>query len=237
MPTEGSLSNDKKISIISLGGSLVIPDEIDTSFLKSFKDLIVRAIEGGRRFVIVLGGGKTCRKYQAAGREIAPGMTKTDLDWIGINTNNFNAEFMRITYGGHAHPVVGKDPKKPLDFREGVLFWGALEPGHSSDYDAVEVARMVGAKEIINLSNIDYAYDKDPKVHPDAVPIKEITWRAYRSLIPTEWDPGLNSPFDPIASQEAETLGLSVAIMNGKNLPNLEQHLNGEAFEGTLIHP
>ncbi len=236
MPAEGSLRNNKEIIIISLGGSLVGNDEIDASFLKSFKDLIISAIEGGKRFIIVLGGGKTCRKYQAAGREIVPEMTKTDLDWIGINTNNFNAEFMRITYGEYAHPVVGKDPKEHIDFKEGVLFWGALEPGHSSDYDAVEVARVLGAKEIINLSNIDYAYDKDPRKYPDAKPLKDISWSEYRALIPAEWDPGLNSPFDPIASQEAQVLGLSVAIMNGKNLPNLERHLNGEAFEGTMIH-
>lgn len=230
------LDTNKDSVIVSLGGSLVIPDEIDAAFLRSFRELILRSIEKGKRFVIVLGGGKTCRKYQQAAREIAPEMTKTDLDWVGIHTNNFNAEFMRITYGAYAHPVVGKNPKERIDFKEGVLFWGAFAPGHSSDYDAVEVARMLGAKEIINLSNIDYAYDKDPRKYPDAKAIKEISWRDYRALIPAEWDPGLNSPFDPIASKEAEALGLSVAIMNGKNLSNLERHLNGEAFEGTLIH-
>lgn len=235
MPLTSVSRSDKERIIMSLGGSLVIPDEIDVSFLKEFRALILANIERNKRFVIVLGGGKTCRKYQAAGREIAD-LGKRDLDWIGIHTNNFNAEFMRITYGAHAHPRVGRDPREHLNFTEDVLFWGALAPGHSSDYDAVEVARRFGAKRILNLSNIDYAYDKDPKKYPDARPIKDISWGEYRALIPSEWDPGLNSPFDPMASSEAERLGLDVVIMNGKNLSTVQRCLDGEPFEGTLIH-
>ena len=208
MPDEHVAGTNMQTVIMSLGGSLVIPDEIDTVFLREFRELIIRNIQKGRRFVIVLGGGKTCRKYQAAAREIMLEASKTDLDWVGIHTNNFNAEFMRITYGGYAHPRVGKNPAERIDFKEGVLFWGAFAPGHSSDYDAVEVARILSARKIINLSNIDYAYDKDPRTNPDAQPIREISWADYRALIPTQWDPGLNSPFDPIASEEAARLSL-----------------------------
>jgi uridylate kinase len=94
----------------------------------------------------------------------------------------------------------------------------------------------VGAKKVINLSNIDYAYDKDPNKFPDAEIIKESTWGDFRKLLPTEWDPGLNAPFDPIAAERAEELGLEVVIMNGKNIENLKKYLDGGEFVGTVIH-
>jgi uridylate kinase len=97
------------------------------------------------------------------------------------------------------------------------------------------VAKNVGAKKIINLSNIDYVYDSDPKINLNAKKIEKISWEEYRKLIPTEWNPGLNSPFDPIASKMAEEEGLEVVIMNGKPIENLAKYLNGEKFLGTVI--
>ena len=94
---------------------------------------------------------------------------------------------------------------------------------------------MLGAKRIINLSNIDYVYDSDPKINSNAKKIEKISWKDYKALIPKEWNPGLNSPFDPIASKIAEEEKMKVAILNGKNISNLEKYLNGKDFIGTVI--
>lgn len=45
--------------IISLGGSLIVPDQIDTNFLKDFKTLVLSNVAKGKKFVIITGGGKT----------------------------------------------------------------------------------------------------------------------------------------------------------------------------------
>ena len=50
-----------------------------------------------------------------------------------------------------------------------------------------------------------------------------------------EWKPGANSPFDPMACKLAEESGISVVVMNGKNLDNLEKCFRGEKFTGTII--
>ena len=39
--------------IISLGGSLIVPDNIDIDFLKDFKKLILSQVEKGKKFVII----------------------------------------------------------------------------------------------------------------------------------------------------------------------------------------
>jgi uridylate kinase len=41
-------------------------------------------------------------------------------------------------------------------------------------------------------------------------------------------------PFDPIASKEAEKIGLKVVVI-GKSLGNLKDVLEGKGFEGTVI--
>ena len=45
---------------------------------------------------------------------------------------------------------------------------GGWMPGRSTDDDAVRLAKIYGAEMVINLSNIDYVYDKDPNKYKDA---------------------------------------------------------------------
>jgi uridylate kinase len=224
--------------IISLGGSLIVPEEIDAEFLKEFKKLILSYVAKGKRFVIDTGGGRTCRKYQNVAKEIVDA-SKEDLDWIGLTVNNVNAQLVRVIFGQDACKKVFYDLREE-ELREKILEYpivigGALEPGHSSDFDAVLAAKNIGAKKIINLSNTDYVYDADPKINPDAKKIEQISWKEYRALVPKEWNPGLNTPFDPIASKMAEEEGISVMIMNGKPIDNLAKCLGGEKFMGTTI--
>jgi uridylate kinase len=220
--------------VISLGGSLIVPDEIDVPFLKLFTDTIKTYVKKGFRFVIITGGGKVCRRYDAAAGEIIKA-TKENLDWLGIAATRLNAELVRIVFGTYAHATIILDPDMIPETEDHVLVGGGWQPGNSSDLAAVHAAHSVNAKKVINLSNIDYAYDKDPKEFPDAVKIESTTWNAFRKILPKEWEPGLSGPFDPIAAAEAETLGLEVAIMNGKNIENLKKYLDGEVFIGTVI--
>jgi len=76
---------------------------------------------------------------------------------------------------------------------------------------------------VINLSNVDQVFDKDPKVFPDAKPLDKISWEDFRKMVGDEWTPGMNSPFDPIASQKAHELGVKVVVMNGKNFENIDK--------------
>ena len=57
----------KKTIILSLGGSIIVPDKIDSAFLKKFKRLILKHLPK-YNFVIFCGGGKIARNYQAAGK-------------------------------------------------------------------------------------------------------------------------------------------------------------------------
>lgn len=220
--------------IISLGGSLIVPDEIDTDFLKDFKKLILAQVARGKKFVIITGGGKINRRYNEVAKKLAS-PSNEDLDWIGIASLKLNAELLRVIFGEYAHKKVIANLSIPFSFDKPIIIGSAYEPGWSSDWDAVAAAKTVGAKKLINLSNIDYVYDFDPKINPNAKKIEKISWTDYRALIPKEWTSGLNSPFDPIASEMAQKNGIIVIIMNGKPIDNLAKCLNGEKFQGTAI--
>lgn len=226
--------NKEETIIISLGGSLIIPDQIDVEFLKSFKEIILSQVEKGKKFIIVTGGGKVCRRYQDAAKTLS-NPPDDDLDWIGIASLRLNAQLVRVIFENKTDKRIIKNFSESFEFNKPIIVGSAYEPGHSTDWDAVLAAKTVGAKKVINLSNTDYVYDSDPKINPEAKKIEKISWTDYRKLIPTEWNPGLNSPFDPTASEMAEELGLEVAIINGKPIENFEKCLNGEDFRGTTI--
>ena len=213
-----------------------MPDAIDTEFLSGFKKLIEEEVAKGKSFVIVTGGGKVCRRYQAAAKEIA-GLSQTEVDWVGIHALRLNAEFVRVLFGALAHERVVIEPSDLKSVTKPIALCGAAEPGHSTDFDAVEMAAQVGATKIVNLSNIDFVYNKDPKRYPDAAAIARISWTDFRKIIPEKWEPGLNSPFDPIAARRAQELGLEVAIMNGKPITHLADYLAGRSFVGSVITP
>ncbi len=220
--------------IISLGGSLIVPEEIDRDFLKEFKALVLSYVAKGKKFVIICGGGKVNRRYNEVARELAEPETE-DLDWIGIRAIQLNAELLRVVFAENAHKVVIADLSVPFASEKSVIIGSAFKPGWSSDWDAVAAAKTIGAKKLVNLSNIDYVYDSDPRKNPEAKKIERISWTEYRKIIPKEWTSKLDSPFDPIASKMADEAGMEVVVMNGKPLHNLANYLNGEKFLGTVI--
>lgn len=222
--------------VISLGGSLIVPDGIDTDLLSRFKIFIQKGVAEGHSFVIITGGGKTARRYQDAAANVSD-LNNEDLDWLGIHTTRLNAHLLRTVLRDVAHPVIITNPDDVLDVPKGaqVIVAAGYRPGSSTDLRAVQIAKYLDAHKLVNLSNIDYAYTADPRTNPDAAPIIKTTWAEFRSLLPTEWSPGINSPFDPIAAREAEKNAVEVAIINGNKLEELEHYIKGEPFVGTLI--
>lgn len=222
--------------IISVGGSLIVPDTIDTEFLSSLHSLITDEIALGKRFIIIAGGGKTARRYQDAARAVSD-LTSDDIDWIGIHATRLNAHLLRTIFRDMAHPVVITNPDEILDVPKhaSLIIAAGYRPGSSTDLRAVQIAERCGAKKLVNLSNIDYVYTADPRSNPDATKIEKISWKEFRELIPAEWDPGLSSPFDPVAAREAEKLSLEVVILNGTKLNELRAYLEHRPFVGSVI--
>ncbi len=219
------------LTVISLGGSLLYPKKLDRVFIDNFRQLISFYGKKGHRFAIYCGGGYLARKYQ---RVFSFLRSEYLLDWIGIFATRKNARTLKKHLRLNVYKKIIIDPTKKIDFKGDVLLAAGWKPGWSTDYDSVLLAKNLGADRVVNMTNVDYVYDKDPRKNKDAKPISNISWENFRKLVGSVWKPGLNMPFDPVASKEAEKLKLKVMII-GKDLKNLENLLNNKNFNGTVI--
>jgi len=218
--------------VISLGGSLfALPKGLDKQYINRLVGFIKKQAESGQRMLIVMGGGQLCRDYIKA----APEARRDDQDWVGIMSTRLNAELLRAKLGALAYHEVVIDPTRKLSFRQPIIIAAGYKPGWSTDYVAVMIARTNGIRSIINMTNVDYVYSADPKKDRSARPLSEITWTDFKRLVGGKWQPGLNSPFDPIASKLAASEKMRVDILNGRNLQNLAACLSGRSFKGTRI--
>jgi uridylate kinase len=227
----------KETIVMSVGGSLIVPSTIDTVFLSSLKTLIEHQIALGRRFIIVTGGGRTARTYADAAKSVAT-LDSEDLDWLGIHATRLNGHLLRTIFKDSAYPVMLTNPDDIYDVpkNSALIVAAGYRPGSSSDLQAVKLAERMGATRVVNLSNIEYVYTADPRTNPGAQKIEDITWAEFRKLIPEKWDPGLSSPFDPVAARHAQEKDIEVACISGAHLDALENYLNGKPFIGTRIH-
>ena len=223
-----------KTLVISLGGSLIVPKKIDIDFLKNFRDLILDYIaKNSNKAGIICGGGKTCRGYINAADEF--NVKEIDRDLVGIASTKLNAELVRVIFKEQAYEKIIANTTAKIKTNKKILIGAGWKPGASTDIDAVLLAKNLKSDTIINMTNIDYVYDKDPKKYNDAKPVNTISWKDYIRIIVDAWRAGLNFPFDPVASKKAQRLGLKVIILNGNNLDNLKNCLEGKKFNGTII--
>ncbi|MDO8582203.1 MAG: UMP kinase [bacterium] len=229
----------KKTIVISLGGSLIFPKAgIDTKFLKQFRSLIVGYVQKGWKFVIITGGGTIARQYQDALRHVGVA-SHIEHDWIAIRVTRVNAHLLRILFGNYAHDTVIMKPTEAHSGAFGnkkILLAGGEKPGQTTDCVAVKCAIGVGADMVLNLSNVDYIYDCDPRKYPEAKKLHALSWSEFQKLFPRRHTPGSNVPFDPVATALAKKHKLTVGFL-GANLPNVKNFLEQRKFRGTVVTP
>ncbi len=226
---------DRKKFVISLGGSIAFPEEINITFIKGFSFFIEKEIRKGSKFIIVAGGGGITRRYQEAASKITR-VSNEDKDWIGIHATRLNAHLLRTIFKGEANPIVFDKRFKIKNFgKNPIIIASGWRPGWSTDYVAVQIAVDFNLKLVINLSKAAYVYTADFKKYPQAKPIERISWKDYLDLIPKEWIPGLHVPVDPIAAKLAEKRKIKIIVTGGDDLNNLRNILRNKKFKGTLL--
>ncbi|MBU0460262.1 MAG: hypothetical protein KKH52_01985 [Nanoarchaeota archaeon] len=242
------------MNIIKLGGSIVNPDgKYDQKVIAEFIRLASKSKE---KFIFVVGGGKLCRKVQAASR----GLLRTALrdeekvkhghDWLGIAITKINATYVLEKFkqklGKEVYPEIILDPTRKIKSSARIFFTGGWKPGCSTDKDMMILAETYGAKRICKITNIAYVKKISPlnlaklssvqkeKQLKKAAEIKEMSWQQLRNLVGEKWLPGLNTPFDPEAAKIGDRLRKKAVLYIGKK----EQFFNmftGKKFKGTIV--
>ena len=213
-----------KLTVLSVGGSIISPDKVDYDFLSSFRSMIISHLESHQdeRLIFVAGGGAPARIYQDALRRIMPDADPELQDMLGIKATHLNAMLLKAVFSDFCTDDIVTDPTdESVSFSGRILVAGGWKPGFSTDTDAV--------------SNIKKVYTADPKKDPNAKPIDSISWKDFRAMVGDEWNPGLNAPFDPIASKLADEDNMIVIAADGRNIENTKAILEEKPFEGTII--
>jgi uridylate kinase len=225
----------KKEIVISLGGSLIVPENVDTKTLLRLKKVIDKH-KRNYKFVFVCGGGSIARKYIHGLKEIGKSNYLQSL--AGIAVTRLNARFMSYFFGldpkkGIPHDIshVLKDLKK-----QGIVFCGALryEPDQTSDSVAAKLAAHLKCS-FINLTNVPGLYNKNPKKFKDAKFIKEISWKDfYKMANAMTYQPGQHFVLDQKASKIILNNKVPTYII-GDNFNQLDNLLSRKKFIGTKI--
>lgn len=224
------------IIVLSLGGSLINTEKgVDKEYLERIKRIVEKS---KHKFGIVSGGGYKAREYIKEVRS-AEG-TEFEADMRAIEATRENAkELINILGKKIACPKVPKEfeeAKKALEKYKVVVMGGTI-PGITTDSDAVLLAECLEAERVINVSNVDGVYNKDPNKNTDA---KKFHYLTHEELIKLSSEndkriAGTNFVFDILACKLALRSKIELHFISGKNLGDLERAIEGEDHSGTII--
>lgn len=210
--------------VISLGGSIIVPDEINVKLLLELKEIIHKS---KHEFVIVCGGGQTARKYMNSIKGLVDEMS---LDEVGIASTHLNAVLVSRILKAR----VIKSLDEVTGYNDKVLVSGGFMPGITTDTDAVIIAEKLGVKIVINISNVKGVYDKNPKKNPEAKMYKKLD---YEGLITLSNKYGLGGKadfvFDLAACKLAQRTKTKIIFIKG--IDNFKKIIENKTFEGTVV--
>lgn len=214
--------------VISLGGSVIVPDKMDTGFLLKFKNLIKKHKK--HKFAIITGGGKTCRSYQI---KLLDDLQK---DLIGIQITRLNARLLLFIFGKLAKQKIYTNVKDIIkNFGKKVIVSGGITPGNSTDYICSLIAKGIDADFIVNVSNVRGIYDKDPRKYKNAKMFSELSFKEFKNLFGKgKWKPGQNVIFDQKATRFCARNKIKLVFIS-KHIKNLDRFLSGKEFIGTVV--
>jgi len=226
-----------KIYILGLGGSLIWKNNnLNTSFLRKFFLFLRNQIKNKKKFIVVSGGGNLAREFQVSLNKIGKFSNK-DKDLVGILATKINAHFLKTIFKKYAKEEILDSEKKVKLIKTNrnfkLVFASGWRPGFSTDYVAVKIADILKFKKVIFLTDVDYLYNKNPRIYKNAKPIKNITYKDYFKLIPKKWSPGLKLPVGPVAAELAMAKRIEIILTCPKELDNLKNILENKKYKGT----
>jgi len=222
--------------VLSLGGSVLIQGHEDATYLSELSALL-RRVCTVRRIVVVVGGGRTAREYIRLGRSLH--LTEGELDELGIDVTRLHARLLAFLVAPEAPlPVpttVSEAVSRLQHFRLVIL--GGTEPGHTTDAVAGMVAERLRAARLVNATSSGGIYERDPKRDPKARRFEVLSFEDFLDLVRAgaKDEAGQEFVFDLLGAQLIARARIPLAVVNGRDLAQLQAALEGRPFEGTRV--
>ncbi len=221
--------------MLSIGGSILLPEDENVSDIEAIAEVILDASED-KKLYLVVGGGRTARKYINWGRKL--GANEATLDDLGIETSRLNARLLIIALGKTAYSVPAKnfDEAVSAGNHYPIVTMGGTHPGHTTDAVAAMLAERLHVKRLINVTSVDGVYTADPKKDPNAEHIEKMDYdRLIEIVSKGERGAGPNIVFDPLAAKIVKRANITTQIVSGYDLDNLRKAIDDLDFVGTTV--
>ncbi len=233
MPARTSAS---RAVVVSLGGSVLLTGDDDRAYLERLAELLHR-IGAELPLVVTTGGGRTAREYIRLGREL--GLTEVELDELGIDVTRLHARLLAARLGPPtpAHPPVTiAQAVHELPGGSPVVL-GGTEPGHTTDGVAALLAVRLRAARLVNATDVDGIYDRDPRADPRARRVPRLRWPEFREAVhaAASGEAGQNFLFDRLGADTLARAGIPLLVVAGRDLENLEAAIRGRPFAGSRV--
>lgn len=230
-----------KISI-SLGGSLLTGKNSETGITLNpekyakYAKVIKQLHADGHELVVVCGGGKPARYFIETSKKLKA--SSKIQDNLGIKSTHINALLLLAALGDLADNNRIYQRGSDLKFKQKgkILVGGGYKPGSSTDYRTVIFAGKIGADLIINATDVDGVYTKNPKLHDDAKKLTTLTCLRLEEIIKENIRqvPGEYGLFDLKGVRLAKKLGIPIVIINGTDPEELIRAVNG-THNGSIV--
>jgi uridylate kinase len=227
----------KKVLVISLGGSIIVPDKINDSLLEEFKETLIKS-KRKYKFIIVCGGGKTARVYIDGLKDQNIKKKNYFQSLLGIAITRLNSRFMTYFFDREVNIGIPNDMSdiKNLLKKHDVVFCGGLRyaKNETSDATSAKIARFFKTT-FINMTDVKGLYDKDPKKNKNARFIPEISHEDFLNITKKiKFRLGQHFVLDNKAAKIIKKYNITTYII-GPDMDNLDNLLNSKHFIGTII--
>lgn len=224
--------------VVSIGGSVLVTGEGDGAYFDRLADRLRRL---GRSFplAVTTGGGRTAREYIRLGRAL--GLTEFELDEIGIDVTRLHARILAARIGPpapHRPPTTIADAVHEIH-RGSPVVLGGTEPGHTTDGVAALLAVRLRAARVVNATNVAGIFSDDPRTHPRARRIERLSWEEFRGMVHrgASGAAGQEFLFDRTGAEALARARIPLAVVQGRDLDNLERAIRGRVFQGSRVEP
>ncbi len=228
---------------ISLGGSLLTgrgsgPVELDPGVFQRYARVLRSLHQRGHELVVVCGGGRPARYFIAVGREL--GAPPRLLDLLGVKATHVNALLLMAALGEDADQ--SRVYQRASDFDrapEGkILVGGGFRPGSSTDYRAAIFAGRVGAQLVVNATDVDGVYTRNPRLHGDAVKLERLTYGELEDIVRenTHQYPGEYGLFDLKGVRRLAKLAIPLVVVDGRDPQEIARAVEG-GHRGSTVTP
>jgi uridylate kinase len=227
---------------LSLGGSLLTGKTGQTNYtlypenFKKYANVLLELHAMGHKIMVVCGGGKPARHFIETAKHLDG--SSSILDMLGVKATHVNALMMMAALGDNADQDRIYQRGSDLRHRQLGKIWvgGGYKPKSSTDYRTVIFAKHMESDLVINATDVNGVYDKNPKIHENAKKIDKITFAQLEKIIlkNTKQIPGEYALFDIKAVRLAKRLSIPLVFIDGRDPEEIKRAVNG-THDGTIV--